>query len=213
MAQALLPLTINTPTQPDQATKHQRSLNYRMGMDIRKCIELHNSIVSHASSKLSPYHQPKTGRSWFAAHSLDASSPDLDIEIDDDLAAFLSGIDIVIPEDHQHLAFTPFLIGISAPHELQLDMWEGIDEYKDFILLYKGTGHDPIGLVYSRVTHKVCFVHDPFDEPRERMWSDLDAVLKLYLRSIESGKFVVDAEHPGFGDGDGLVTQGWRVAE
>ncbi|KAH7082422.1 hypothetical protein FB567DRAFT_106384 [Paraphoma chrysanthemicola] len=204
---------MNTPTQPDQATKHQRSFSYRMGMDVGKCIELHNSIVSHASSKLPPYHQPKVERSWFAAHSLDASSPDLDIEIDDDLTAFFSGINIVIPEDHQHLAFTPFLIGISAPNELQPDMWEGIDEYKDFILLYKGTGHDPSGLVYSRVTHQVCFVRDPFDEPRERMWGDLDAVLELYLRSIESGKFVVDAEHPRFGDGDGLVTQGWRVAE
>jgi hypothetical protein len=184
-----------------------------MGMDVEKCIELHNSIVSHASSKLPPHHQPKLERSWFAAHSLNASSPGLDIELDDDLTAFLSGIDIVIPEDHQHLAFTPFLIGISAPNELQPDTWEGIDEYEDFILLYKGTGHDPGGLVYSRTTHQVCFVRDPFDEPRERMWGDLHAVLELYLRSIESGKFVVDAEHPGFGDGDGLVTQGWRVAE
>jgi hypothetical protein len=34
--------------------------------------------------------------------------------------------------------------------------------------------------------------------------------LELHLLSIESGKFVVDAEYPGFDDGDGLVTQGWR---
>lgn len=182
-------------------------------MDVEKCIELHNTIVSHASSKLPSDHQPKLKRSWFAAHSLKASSPGLDIELNDDLTAFLSGIDIVVPEDHQHLAFTPFLIGISDPNELQPDTWGGIDEYEDFILLYKGTGHDPGGLVYSRTTHQVCFVRDPFDEPRERMWGDLQAVLELYLRSIESGKFVVDAEHPGFGDGDGLVAQGWRVAE
>jgi hypothetical protein len=184
-----------------------------MGMDVERCIELHNSIVSHASSKLPPHHQPKLERSWFAAQSLDPSSPGPDIELDDDLTAFLSGLDIVIPEDHHHLAFTPFLIGISAPNELVPDTWEGIDEYQDFILLYKGTGHDPGGLVYSQTTHKVCFVRDPFDEPRERMWGDLHAVLELYLRSIESGKFVVDAEHPEFGDEDGLVTQGWRVAE
>jgi hypothetical protein len=144
---------------------------------------------------------------------LDPGSPGLDIELDEDLVAFLSGIDIVIGEEYQHLAFTPFLIGISAPNELRPDMWEGIDEYEDFILLYKGIGHDPGGLVYSRTTHQVCFVRDPFDEPRERMWGDLHAVLELYLRSIESGKFVVDAEHPGFGNRDGLVTQGWRIAE
>ncbi|CAI9631512.1 hypothetical protein GT037_003151 [Alternaria burnsii] len=181
--------------------------------NVEKCIKLHNSIVSHASSKLPPHQQPKVERSWFAAHSLDPGSPGLDIELDEDLVAFLSGIDIVIREKHQHLAFTPFLIGISAPNELRPDAWEGIDEYEDFILLYKGIGHDPGGLVYSRTTHQVCFVRDPFDEPRERMWGDLHAVLELYLRSIESGKFVVDAEHPGFGNRDGLVTQGWRVAE
>ena len=181
--------------------------------NVGKCIKLHNSIVSHASSKLPLHQQPKVERSWFAAHSLDPGSPGLDIELDEDLVAFLSGIDIVIGEEYQHLAFTPFLIGISAPNELRPDMWEGIDEYEDFILLYKGIGHDPGGLVYSRTTHQVCFVRDPFDEPRERMWGDLHAVLELYLRSIESGKFVVDAEHPGFGNRDGLVTQGWRIAE
>ena len=106
-----------------------------MGIDVEKCIELHNSIVSHASSKLLPHHQPKLERNWFAAHSLDASSPGLDIELDDDLTAFLSAIDIVIPRDHQHLAFTPFPIGISAPNGLQPDTWEGIDQDGDFILL------------------------------------------------------------------------------
>ena len=45
------------------------------------------------------------------------------------------------------------------------------------------------------------------------MRNGLPGIHQLYLQSIESGKFVVDAEHPGFGDGDGLVTQGWRVAE
>jgi hypothetical protein len=89
-----------------------------MGIDLEKCIELHSAIISHVSSKLPPHYQPKLQRSWFAAQSLDASSPSLDIELDDDLTAFLSGIDIVIPEDHQLLAFTPFLIGISAPNEL-----------------------------------------------------------------------------------------------
>ena len=76
---------------------------------------------------LPAYHQPKLERNWFAARSLDASSPGLDIELDDDLTPFLSGIDIVIPGDHQHLAFTPFPIGISAPNGLQPDTWEGID--------------------------------------------------------------------------------------
>jgi hypothetical protein len=33
-------------------------------------------------------------------------------------------------------------------------------------------------------------------------------VLEVYLLSIESGKFVVDVKHPGFGYRDGLVTQG-----
>jgi hypothetical protein len=69
--------------------------------------ELHNRIVAHARSHLLPEHQPKLQRSWFAAHNVDPSSPsveivpDLDIELDDDLKTFLSGIDIVVAEDHQ----------------------------------------------------------------------------------------------------------------
>lgn len=38
-------------------------------------------------------------------------------------------------------------------------------------------------------------------------------VLEVYLLSIESGNFVVDLKNPGFGYRDGLVTQGYRVAE
>jgi hypothetical protein len=46
------------------------------------------------------------------------------------------------------------------------------------------------------------------------LWGDLHVVLELYLECIEgSGKFVVDAENPGFGDPDGLVTEGWRIEE
>jgi hypothetical protein len=37
------------------------------------------------------------------------------------------------------------------------------------------------------------------------MWGDLNAVLELYLRSIKSGKFVVDEEHTGFGYGMDLL--------
>jgi hypothetical protein len=164
-----------------------------MGMDVERCIELHNSIVSHASSKPPLHHQPKLEHSWFAAHSLDPSSPGLDVELNDKLTAFLSGLDIVIPEDHYHLSFTSFLIGISAPNELVLDTWEGIDEYQDFLLLYKGTGHDPGGIIYSPTTHQVCFVRDPFDEPRGRMWGDLHAVLELYLRSSRESSLLMQS--------------------
>jgi hypothetical protein len=45
------------------------------------------------------------------------------------------------------------------------------------------------------------------------MRGDLHVVPEVYLLSIESGKFVVDVKHPGFGYGDGLITQSWRVAE
>jgi hypothetical protein len=80
-------------------------------------------------------------------------------------------------------------------------------------LLYKGTGYDADGLVYSRTTGQVCYVDETFDDPREQLWGDLHVVLEFYICCIDSGKFVVDAEHPGFGDQDGLVTQGWRALE
>jgi hypothetical protein len=57
-----------------------------MGMDVEKCIKLYSPIL----------HQPKSQRSWFAAHSLNAaSSPNLNIELYHNLTAFLSAIDMV----------------------------------------------------------------------------------------------------------------------
>ena len=185
-----------------------------MMLNVERCIELHNSIVSHARSHLPPHHQPRIQRSWFAAHDLDPSSLDSQITLNDGLKAFLSGIDIVVPEDHQHLAFSPFLIGIPSPDGLRPDNWDDSEDYDDeFILLYKGTGYDPGGLVMSLTTRQVCYVHDVFDDPRECLWGDLYIVLEICKRCIDSGKFVVDANHPGFGDQEGLVTQGWRFEE
>jgi hypothetical protein len=189
-----------------------------MGFDVDKCIELHNRVVAHARSRLLPEHQPKLQRSWFTAHNVDPSSPsveivpDLDIELDDDLKTFLSGIDIVVPEDHQYLAFNPLLIGVPRPYGLIPDMWKNLDdEYENFMLLYSGTGHDPGGLVYSHTTQQVCYMDDLCLEPQDMRWADLQDVLEVHWSCVESGKFVVDAKYPGFGYDDGLRTQGWRV--
>jgi hypothetical protein len=83
-----------------------------MGFEVGKCIELHNRIVAHARSHL-PDHQPIIRRSWFTAHSLDPSSPGLEFDLDDELTAFLSGIDIVVPEQRPHLAFNPPSLSVS----------------------------------------------------------------------------------------------------
>jgi hypothetical protein len=189
-----------------------------MGFEVVKCIELHHRIVAHARSHLPPEHQPKLQRSWFTAHNLDPSSPsveivpDLETEFDDVLKTFLSGIDIVVPEDHQYLAFNPLLIGIPRPYGLIPDMWKNLgDDYANFTLLYSGTGHDPGGLVYSHTTQQVCYMDDLCIEPQDIMWSDLQDVLEVYWSCVESGKFVVDVESPGFGYDDGLRTQGWRI--
>jgi hypothetical protein len=183
-----------------------------MPFDVQECIKLHNSIVSHACTHLPPENQPIVQRSWFQAHSLDNSLTDVEAEFDDDLRAFLSGIDIVVANGNHHLAFTPVLIGVTSPDEMQPNVWEGFDEYEDLVLLYKGTGYDPGGLVYSKTTQQVCFVEDAFDDPHDYMWGDLHVVLELYSSLIKSGKFVVDTQNPGFGDGDNFVTQGWRIA-
>jgi hypothetical protein len=185
-----------------------------MGFDVEKCIELHNRIVAHARSHLPLDYQPRIQRSWFTAHSLDSISPSLNFELDDELTAFLSGIDIVVPNKNRHLAFNPFLIGIPPPSRLIPDMWLNLqDEYEDYMLLYMGTGYDPGGLVYSHTTQQVCYMDSPYLEPDQHLWGHLQDVLETYWRCVESGKFVVDTDYPGFGDGDGLVTQGWRVEE
>jgi hypothetical protein len=194
-----------------------------MGFDVDRCIELHNRIVAHARSHL-PNHQPKIQRSWFTAHSLDPSSPGLgfetdderfEFELDDELTAFLSAIDIVVPEEHQHLAFNPLLVGIPPPSRLIPDMWLGtLEEHEDnYILLYMGTGYDPGGLVYSYSTQQVCYLDTPYLEPSDRYWDDLQNVLEFYWNCVESGKFVIDVECPGFGERDNLTTQGWRIEE
>jgi hypothetical protein len=187
-----------------------------MSWDVAKCIELHNRIVAHACSHLPPEYQPTIQRSWFAAHSLDSADPDLGFDLDDKITAFLSGIDIVVPTGHHLLAFNPLLIGIVDPHGahgLRTQSWEDSDEHDGLIVLYQNTGYDPAGLVYSLDTQQVSYLQDAFTSPYEMKlpWAHLDEVLQLYWDCIESGKFVVDTESPGFGDD--LVTQGWRVEQ
>lgn len=94
---------------------------------------------------------------------------------------------------------------------MQPPMWDGLDDYDDVVLLYRGLGYDPGGLAMSLTSAQVCLLEDAFAEPQQCVFADLDVVLEAYLRCIEAGKFVVDAVAPGFGDGDGLVAQGWRV--
>jgi hypothetical protein len=90
-----------------------------MPFDMQECIKLHNSIVSHACTYLPPENQPIVQRSWFQAHSLDTSSLDAEAEFDDDLRAFLSGIDIGIANGNHHLAFKPVLIDKTSPDEMK----------------------------------------------------------------------------------------------
>lgn len=139
----------------------------------------------------------------------------MELRLDDELTAFLSGIDVVVPEQHQYLAFNPLLVGIPPPSRMIPDIWLGILELRtDYIMLYMGTGYDPGGLVYSHSTQQVCcYLADPYDEPEELLWFDLHHVLETYWDCIESGKFVIDVEYPGFGWSDGLTTQGWRLEE
>jgi len=192
-----------------------------MGWDVAKSIELHNRIVAHACSQLPPEHQPIIQRNWFAVHSLDPASPGFKFDLDDELTEFLSGIDLVVPnEANNHLAFNPVLVGIVNPHGrygLRTQSWEDWDDdHADLIVLYQNTGYDPAGLVYNLETQQVTYLEDAFTSPYEPdemklPWADLDEVLQLYWDCVESGKFVVDAQNPGFGEPDNLATQGWRV--
>jgi hypothetical protein len=85
------------------------------------------------------------------------------------LKAFLLGIDIIIPNGNNHLAFTPVLIDITSPDKMLPKAWEDFDQYEDLLLLYKGTGYDSGGLVYSKITEQVCLVSNAFDDPYDYM--------------------------------------------
>ena len=175
-------------------------------MNVESCIQLHNAIVAHALPNRPRDHQHRVQRNWFAAHNLDPSAPGLDFAIDDNLRRFLEGIDVVVPEEHQYSAFTPFLAGIAVPNELRPQEWEDCDNYDDeFILLYKSSSlnHETGGLVLSLATQQVCCVSDIYESPRECLWGDLDKVLAVYTRCINTGKFVLNADQSG----------SWRVEE
>jgi hypothetical protein len=167
-----------------------------MVFDVSKCIDRHNAVVSQIRSH--PRHQSQIQRSWFVAHQIDPLEFEslTGFDIGNDLRVFLESIDIVLPHEHQSATFTPFLAGISNPKDLRPDDWEGLDE--DFILLYRNTDTDPGGLVMSRSTQQVGYVRDYFDDPRECLWADLHVVLDLYLRCINSGKFVLDEDCPSY---------------
>ncbi|KAI4653398.1 hypothetical protein J4E93_001164 [Alternaria ventricosa] len=192
-----------------------------MSWDVAKSVELHNRIVAHARSHLPPEHQPTIQRNWFAVHSIDPASPGFEFNLDDELTEFLSGIDLVVPNDaSNHLAFNPVLVGIVNPHGrygLRTQSWEDWDDdHADLIVLYQNTGYDPAGLVYNLETQQVTYLEDAFTSPYEPdemklPWADLDEVLQLYWDCVESGKFVIDTQNPGFGEPDNLATQGWRV--
>ncbi|KAF1975838.1 hypothetical protein BU23DRAFT_68807 [Bimuria novae-zelandiae CBS 107.79] len=126
-------------------------------MNVESCIQLHNAIAAHALRNRPRDHQHRVQRNWFAAHNLDPSSPSLDFAIDDNLRTFLEGIEVIVLEEHQHSAFTPFLVGIAGPDELRPQQWEDCDDYDDeIILLYKSSSlnYKTGGLVLSLATHK-----------------------------------------------------------
>jgi hypothetical protein len=83
-----------------------------MDLETQKGIVLYSRIFTRACSHVPLSLRPKILSSWFAAHSLDNSAPGLDFELSDGTTAFLSGLDIVMPEKEQRLAFNHFLVSI-----------------------------------------------------------------------------------------------------
>jgi hypothetical protein len=63
----------------------------------------------------------------------------LEFELDDDITAFLSGIDIVVPSDRHLSAFNPILVGVPDPFGLIYNIWEESDEHDDLLRLCKNT--------------------------------------------------------------------------
>lgn len=180
---------------------------YTMNLNLDRSIELHNAIVDYARARLPPHEQANIQRNWFDAYHISVADMITALNVDpkSDLQQF-QRIDVIPrphPEEDQHFWFTPFLIGICSLDDMRPDLWQGLDEMnEEFILLYQSPGVDPGGLVLSLSTGQVCYIQNPYDDPRDCLWGDLHVVLELYLRCIDSGKFVFDVQGPG-----------WRVEE
>ncbi|KAJ8112297.1 hypothetical protein OPT61_g5310 [Boeremia exigua] len=182
-----------------------------MSFNVQRCIDLHNTIVAHGIAQLPEELVPTVTRNWFTAYNVDQTNPDLDFEMTEPLAEFLSGIDIVLPRGHvRRLAFTPFLVGICSPAEMVPEIWEMFPGYGQFILLYKNIGEDPGGLSMFLNTHGVGLLETCEDEPSECSYIALETALKSYLDYINLGKFVVDTSDERSGYGDELACEGWR---
>lgn len=183
-----------------------------MPLEVKKCVQLHNAIVEYACDRLPPEHQPITQKNWFLVHRLGPRRPNLPVELDNNLKAFLRGVDVIHKEDGQLRAFCPFLIGLVEPHELLPERWT-LNKNQEFILLYKNPGDHAGGLVYNRESQLVCYMQDIFSNARDQMWCDLHIALDLYLRCMQNGKFVIDCRNIPFGpeDYDPLASQGWRI--
>jgi hypothetical protein len=181
-----------------------------MSFDVVECISLHNLIDERACAQLPANLQPTVTRNWFRAHSLDASAPDLGFNLTDSLTEFLSGIDVVIPQGLHHMAFTPFLVGVSSPSEILPEIWEDIFESRQFILLYRNAEYDAGGLVMHLDTHGVTLLDTAEDDPFEAEYVEFEGTLRRYLRYIDAGKFAVDTSYERSGYEDELACQGWR---
>lgn len=194
--------------QPIQATLHHPycfptpSSHPSAQMNVEACIALHNALTAHTH----PHHRLQ--RNYFTAYSL---SPSSSSPLSSDLLAFLSNIDVPLPPS-PHPTFTPFL-SLSPPSSLRPQSWlHNEDDYPadEFLLLYTTPDtpcDEPGGLVLSLRTHQVCFVRDAYDDPRERLWGDLHAVLEVYARCVSVGKFVFSL------GGDEDREWRWRVEE
>lgn len=182
-----------------------------MTFDVAACVSLHNQIVTRAVIALPEDSRPTIVNNWFTAYAQDLRIRKPNVNLTGPLEQFLSGIDIVLPNSTHHIAFTPFLVGVSEPSELLPSFWHDLGSYGDYVRLYR----KPVtwfegGLVMSLKDHQVNLIDDLQYDPADWATTDLQSSLEMYLRQIDSGKWAVDTSLEVGGFGDDTKCQGWR---
>lgn len=182
-----------------------------MSFNVTACVSLHNQIVSRAIDALPENARPTIVNNWFTAYAQDLQIRRPRVNLTGPLEQFLSGIDIVLPNATHHFAFTPFLVGVSEPSELLPSFWHDLGSYGDYVRLYR----KPVtwfegGLVMSLEDYNVNLIDDLQYDPSDYASTDLQSSLEMYLRQIDTGKWVVDTSLEVGGFGDDTKCQGWR---
>lgn len=161
--------------------------NLAVDLNVQRCIDLHNRIVSAAvdSPNGIVIREAVTNNYFDYWDHADEPTQDLLEVLTDPVKAFLQGCHVL---DFHQQCFTIRVRGLAPPS--QMHPIEGLEDYTNYILLYgcPDPENDRLGLVFDMDTNKASWIDDMFNLPpdnTESVWTSLESVLEAWIREID----------------------------